>query len=67
MSTTQSITQQLDSIIAHLQAMREDVTKVDAGKLTTPATRVRTNAQVAKKSLDALRKSVTELRAKTAG
>ena len=58
-----SITQQIDAIIAHLEAMREDAAKVDAGKLTTPATRVRTNAQAAKKALDVVRKSIAEQRA----
>ena len=45
-----NITHQLDAIIAHLQHLREDAVKVDAGKLTTPATRVRTGAQAAKKA-----------------
>jgi translation initiation factor 2 alpha subunit (eIF-2alpha) len=58
-----NITHQLDAIIAHLQHLREDAVKVDAGKLTTPATRVRTGAQAAKKALDALRKSVQDARA----
>jgi hypothetical protein len=56
--------QQLDAIIAHLQTAREDALKVDSGKLTTPATRLRANAQASKKLLDALRKSVLEARAK---
>lgn len=57
-----NITQQLDAIIAHLQALRDDAVKVDAGKLTTPATRLRTGAQAAKKGLDMLRRNVQSLR-----
>lgn len=58
-----NIAHQLDAIIAHLQHLREDAAKVDAGKLTTPATRVRTGAQAAKKALDVVRKSIAEQRA----
>jgi hypothetical protein len=57
-----SIVEQLDLIIQHLQTIRDDAVKVDRGQLSTPATRVRTNAQAAKKALDALRKNVQGLR-----
>ena len=57
-----SIVEQLDQIIHHLQTIRDDAAKVDRGQLSTPATRVRTNAQAAKKALDTLRKNVQGLR-----
>jgi hypothetical protein len=57
-----SVTEQLDKIIADLQAAREDAAKVDSGKAGTPGTRVRKTASEAAKSLKGLRQSVLDAR-----
>jgi hypothetical protein len=57
-----SVTEQLDKIIADLQAAREDAAKVDSGKAGTPGTRVRKAASEAAKSLKGLRQSVLDAR-----
>lgn len=57
-----SVTEQLDKIIADLQAAKEDATKVDSGKAGAPGTRVRKAASEAAKNLKGLRQAVLDAR-----
>ena len=57
-----SITEQLDALIADLQAARIDAEKVDKGKTGAPGTRLRKVAGATQKGLKDLRASVLEVR-----
>jgi len=52
----------LGALIVILEEAKADAEKVDAGKCGAPGTRLRNAAQVAKKTLDELRKDVLALR-----
>ena len=54
--------EQLDSVIATLNAAKEDAEKFDGGKTGTPGTRLRKSATESQKALASLKKSVGEIR-----
>jgi hypothetical protein len=57
-----TVTEQLDKIIADLQAAREDAVKVDSGKAGAPGTRLRKVASLSTKDLKTVRESVLKAR-----
>ena len=54
--------EQIDSVIANLNAAKEDAAKFDGGKTGVPGTRLRKAATESQKALAALKKSVGEVR-----
>jgi hypothetical protein len=54
--------EQIDAVIATLSLAKEDAAKVDAGKTTSPGTRLRKSAGDAQKALSVLKKGVLDAR-----
>jgi len=54
--------EQVDAVIATLNAAKEDAAKFDGGKTGTPGTRLRKAATESQKALASLKKSVSEVR-----
>jgi hypothetical protein len=57
-----SIEEKLDALIELLTSAKDDAAKCDNGKAGSPGTRLRKNAQEAKRTLDEIRRGVIEIR-----